>query len=65
MSGQIVSGQIVLTTEEAAARLRVCKGTIYRMVKSGRLAAARTSEKRGHILIPQESINFLLGKKGA
>ena len=48
-----------LTTSEAARRLGVHKGTIYRLIESGQLPAARVSP-RGDYRISVKAIDRLL-----
>lgn len=51
-----------LTPEECAARLKVSKWTIYRLVKEGKLPAARL----GHILrIPAPALDDLVQRQPA
>lgn len=47
----------VLTCAEAAAELRVCRKTLYRMVKNGRVPSLLAGRK---ILIPRKALDRIL-----
>jgi excisionase family DNA binding protein len=57
MSGYDTGG--LLTVDEAAERLRVSRGTLYRYVRSGRLEAVRVGEL-GPWRIPSAALERLL-----
>lgn len=45
-----------LTVTEVADRLRLCRMTVYRMIKDGTLTAIRTGSHRGTYRIPESSL---------
>ncbi len=47
----------VLTAFEAAAELRVCRKTLYRMIKAGRVPALFAGRK---ILVPRKALDRIL-----
>jgi excisionase family DNA binding protein len=57
MSGYDTGG--LLTVGEAAARLRVSRGTVYRYVRSGRLEAVRLG-RVGPWRVPSAALERLL-----
>jgi excisionase family DNA binding protein len=54
----------LLTTSEAAAMLRVSRGTVARYVRLGELPAVRLPGKRSRIRIPRAAVEKLLSQAG-